>query len=166
MAVTKANGNTFTATGQHYSAVSTNRYFDSWNGTAGAMLYTAQQTIKDIPNGIYKLKAAARTSGAGSYLYAKTSGSTYRTEIINLGSAGGTLGNGFNTITVEVPVLDNTMTIGVTTDKNVSEGSAWAGTWFSADDFTLSYISDGSPYLLDATESLCFDKITSVRTLQ
>lgn len=162
--VTKGNGNTFTATGQHYSAVSTNRYFDSWNGTAGAMLYTAQQTIKDIPNGIYKLKAAARTSGAGSYLYAKTSGSTYRTEIINLGSAGGTLGNGFNTITVEVPVLDNTMTIGVTTDKNVSEGSAWAGTWFSADDFTLSYISDGSPYLLDATESLFFDKITSVRT--
>lgn len=162
--VSKGSGNTMTTTGQHYSLVATNRYFDSWNGTAGALLYTAQQTIKDIPNGIYKLKAAARTSGAGSYLYAKTSGNTYRTEIINLGSVGGTLGNGFNTITVEVPVLDNTMTIGVTTDINVSGGSAWAGTWFSADDFTLSYISDGSPYLLDATESLFFDKITSVRT--
>lgn len=162
--VSKGSGNTMTTTGQHYSSVTTNRYFDSWNGTAGALLYTAQQTIKDIPNGIYTLKAAARTSGAGSYIYAKTSGNTYRTEIINLGSVGGTLGNGFNTITVEVPVLDNTMTIGVTTDVSVSGGSAWAGTWFSADDFTLSYISDGSPYLVVAPESLFFDLMTSTRT--
>lgn len=143
--VDKGTGNTFTATGQHYSLVATNRYLDSWNGTAGSMLYTAQQTLTGIPNGTYRLSAAARTSGAGSYLVAVTSGSTYRTEIINNGGAGGTLGNGFNTMTVDAAVLDNTLTIGVSTSSAFTGGSAWAGTWFSADDFTLSFLGNNLP---------------------
>ncbi len=140
--VDKGTGNTFTATGQHYSGVTTNRYLDSWNATAGSMLYTAQQTLTGIPNGVYKLSAAARTSGAGSYIVAKTSGNTYMTEIINNANAGGTLGNGFNTIVVYATVLDNTLTIAASTSAAFTGGTTWGGTWFSVDDFVLSYYGE------------------------
>lgn len=130
--VSKGTGNTFSTTGQHYSGVTTNRYLDSWNGTAGSMIYNASQVIKSIPNGIYNVSAAARTSGAKSYIFANDK----QTEIINNGGAGGALSNGWNTITVEkVAVLDSTITIGA---KTVT---GWTGTWFSVDDFKLQYIS-------------------------
>lgn len=140
--IDKGTGNTFTTTGQHYSGITTNRYLDSWNGTAGSMLYTAQQTITGIPNGFYKLSAAARTSGVGSYIVSKTSGKTFLTEIINNGSTGGTLGSGFNTIIVDAIVSDNTLTIAASTSATFTGGTAWAGTWFSADDFVLSYFGE------------------------
>ena len=127
--VTKNTGGT-TNTGQHYSLVNTNRYLDSWNGTQGFLIYNAQQTIKNLGNGSYTLTAAARTSGLGSYIY----GNDKQTEIINNGGAGGTLGNGFSTITVDkVIVMDSTITIGAKTT------TGWTGYWFSADDFTLTY---------------------------
>ncbi|HET7732620.1 MAG TPA: T9SS type A sorting domain-containing protein, partial [Paludibacter sp.] len=154
----KGTGNTYTTTGQHYSLVTTNRYIDSWNGTAGGMLYTAQQTITGIPNGTYRLSVAARTSGAGSYLVAKSAGKTYRTEIINNGGAGGTLGNGFNTIVVEVPVLDNTLIVGVSTSSAFTGGTVWGGTWFSADDFTLSYLGEQKVLTVSQTNFLFDDK--------
>lgn len=138
----KGTGNSFTNTGQHYSNVSTNRYLDSWNGTPGSMLYTAQQTLNGIPNGVYKLSAAARTSGAGSYVVAKTSGNTYMTEIINNANAGGTLGNGFSTIEVYATVLDNTLTIAASTSAAFTGGTTWDGTWFSVDDFVLNYYGE------------------------
>lgn len=49
-------------------------YFDSYNGTAGALRFTVSQTIDNIPNGIYALKAKMRASGTpgeeGVYLFA------------------------------------------------------------------------------------------------
>ncbi|MDD4970581.1 MAG: T9SS type A sorting domain-containing protein [Paludibacter sp.] len=159
--VDKGTGNTFTATGQHYSLVSTNRYLDSYNGTAGSMLYTAQQTITGIPNGTYRLSFAARTSGAGSYLVAKSAGKAYRTEIINNAAAGGTLGNGFSTITVDAAVLDNTLTLGVSTSAAFTGGSAWSGTWFSADDFTLGFLGEQKVLTVSQSSFLFDDKNTS-----
>lgn len=132
--VTKGTGNSITNAGQHYSGVTTNRYLDSWNGTAGSMIYTATQVVKSIPNGIYDMSAAARTSGLKSYIFANDK----QTEILNNGGAGGTLGNGFSTINVEkVVVLDSTISIGA---KTVT---GWTGTWFSADDFKMTYYGPG-----------------------
>jgi len=159
--VDKGTGNTFTATGQHYSLVTTNRYLDSWNGTAGSMLFTAQQTLTGLPNGTYKLSVAARTSGTGSYLLAKSAGKIYRTELINNGSVGGTLGNGFSTIIVEAAVLDNTLTIGLSTSAAFTGGSVWAGTWFSADDFTLSFLGEQKVLTVSQSSFLFDDKNTS-----
>jgi hypothetical protein len=132
--ISKGTGNSYTNTGQHYSLVTTNRYLDSWNGTTGSMIYNASQVVKNIPNGIYDLSAAARTSGLKSYVFANTK----QTEIINNGGAGGALGNGWNTIVVDkVVVLDSSITIGA---KTVT---GWTGTWFSVDDFKLSYYGEG-----------------------
>lgn len=132
--IVKGTGNTNTTTGQHYSGLATNRYLDSWNGTVGSMIYTATQIVKSIPNGIYSVSAAARTSGTKSYIF----GNDSQAEIINMADVGGTLGKGFNTITVDkVVVMDSTITIGA---KTVT---GWTGTWFSADDFKLSYVGPG-----------------------
>lgn len=156
--IDKGTGNTYTATGQHYSGITTNRYIDSYNGTAGGMLYTAQQTITGIPNGTYRLSVAARTSGAGSYLVAKSAGKAYTTQITNNAAAGGTLGNGFSTITVDAAVLDNTLTLGVSTSAAFTGGSAWAGTWFSADDFTLSFLGEQKVLTVSQSNFLFDDK--------
>ena len=132
--VDKGAGNSITNTGQHYSLVTTNRYLDSWNGTTGAMIYNAKQVVKNIPNGIYDMTAAARTSGLGSYVFANDA----QTEITNNGGAGGTLGNGWSPITaLHAVVMDSTITIGAKTT------TGWTGTWFSVDDFTLVYNGPG-----------------------
>lgn len=127
------NGNTFTTTGQHYSGVTTNRYFDSWNGTVGNLIYTAKQVITGLPSGRYSVGAAARTSGLGSYIFADGK----QKEIINNGSAGGSLTGGWNPTSVDTVIVSNgTLTIGAKTVKG------WTGTWFSADDFTLTYYGE------------------------
>jgi hypothetical protein len=98
------------------------------------MIYTATQVVKSIPNGVYDISAAARTSGLGSYIFANDK----QTEIINNGGSGGALTNGWNTIPVtRVVVLDSTITIGA---KTVT---GWTGTWFSADDFKMTYFGPG-----------------------
>jgi len=132
--IDKGVGNTFTNTGQHYSGVTTNRYLDSWNGTAGAMIYNASQVVDSLPNGVYLLKAVARSSGQGAYIYANNK----QTQIIQNGDQNGALGKGWNTIAVDsVVVMDNTLTIGAKTTKG------WTGTWFSADDFSLQFVGEG-----------------------
>ncbi len=44
-------------------------YIDSWNATAGNLRFTAYQTLTNIPNGRYEIKAMTRTSGDGAYIY-------------------------------------------------------------------------------------------------
>lgn len=62
--VERENGNTYTAYGQGaVGDMDNNRYLDSWNGTAGLLKYTAYQTIVNIPNGVYEVKAITRASG-------------------------------------------------------------------------------------------------------
>ncbi len=72
--VNRTNGDKNTTTGQAYNGESSNRYFDSWNATAGTVLFTAYQVIENIPNGVYELKAKQRASGTvgqeGVYLFA------------------------------------------------------------------------------------------------
>ncbi|NLE32681.1 MAG: T9SS type A sorting domain-containing protein [Bacteroidales bacterium] len=132
--INKGVGNSFSNTGQHYSGVTSNRYLDSWNGTAGAMIYNASQVVDSIPNGVYLLKAAARSSGQGAYIY----GNNKQTQIIQNGDQNGAMGRGWNMIAVDsVVVMDNTITIGAKTT------TGWTGTWFSADDFSLFYIGEG-----------------------
>ncbi|MCR5312074.1 MAG: hypothetical protein K6E54_00215 [Bacteroidaceae bacterium] len=67
----KLVGNTNTATGQGVDGVSSNRYLDSWNGTAGALRYSAYQTL-NVPNGTYKISNIMRNSQTGAYLFAST----------------------------------------------------------------------------------------------
>lgn len=72
--VKRVNGNTDTASGQAYDG-SSSAYLDSWNGTTGALRYTAKQTLSNIPNGTYELTAMMRASGnhgvEGVYLFAQ-----------------------------------------------------------------------------------------------
>ena len=201
--VNKGNGNTYTANGQAYDGDSNNRYLDSWNGTAGNLQYTAQQTLKNIPNGVYELKAKMRTSGEGAYLFAATGEAATDTVIApahvqktdywyidqtatkgdslftstdaygpiwaeafdyleipgnegdeqanNIVNANGGKGRGWFYNTLRVEVTNNVLTVGVTTDSIITlprtdtEGNAgikFAGTWFSADDFTLTLVQN------------------------
>src|SRR5574344_1875938 len=73
--IVRGKGNTDTNVGQHYSGDATLRYFDSWNGTTGALNYYGYQVITGIPNGKYTVKAAARTSGKnGAFIFASNGG--------------------------------------------------------------------------------------------
>jgi hypothetical protein len=73
--INRGKGNTDTNVGQHYSGNTSLRYFDSWNGTAGALNYYGYQVITGIPNGKYTVKAAGRTSGLkGAFIFASNGG--------------------------------------------------------------------------------------------
>ncbi len=155
----RTSGNTYSATSQHWTGDGTNRYLDSWNGTPGALKYNVYQTINGIPNGQYRLISATRSSGVGAYLYAKSGNTMQFTEIpIYNGDGGGIWeaaeegselklvndgkGRGWTNISVAIEVNNNALTIGCTTDQTVTGATAWAGTWFSADDFKIFWISD------------------------
>ena len=71
----EGSGNNYiTNSGQGVDGNGSNRYLDAWNGTASALLYTASQTIENIPNGTYEVKAMMRATGTpgaeGVYLFA------------------------------------------------------------------------------------------------
>lgn len=66
----KGNGNTNTASGQYYDNRQTShRYFDSWNGTKGALNYYADQKVVGLPNGSYEVSVYTRSSGAGAFVF-------------------------------------------------------------------------------------------------
>ena len=60
-----------TMNNEHYSGA-TNTYLDAWNGSVGAMNATLYQELLGIPDGTYKLTAAARTDGDYAYIFAST----------------------------------------------------------------------------------------------
>jgi hypothetical protein len=66
--------NQYCNTGHQYDGDANGYYMDAWNGTPKKILYNAHQTIKNLPNGTYTLKAMARHDGAvgkeGVYVYA------------------------------------------------------------------------------------------------
>lgn len=201
--INKGEGNTYTNAGQGYDGDGNNRYLDSWNATAGKLQYTAQQTLNNIPNGVYELKAKMRTSGEGVYLFAATGEAPADTllapatiqktdywyvdnttqkgdslftatdsygpiwteafdyleipgnendELANaIVNANGGKGRGWFYNTLRVEVTNNVLTIGVTTDSiitlprtdvNGNPGVKFSGTWFSADDFTLTLVQN------------------------
>jgi hypothetical protein len=148
----KGTGNTFSGTGQHYSGVTTNRYLDSWNGTIGSVIYTAEQKVTGLPRGTYRVSAAARASGNGVYI----TGNSRQTAVPVNNDLGGNLGptfRGWNLVKVDtVVIVGDAVTIGVKTTKG------WTGTWFSADDFTLTYfgekVADYQKFMKTVTDSV------------
>lgn len=66
--ILKGNGNGPTTAGEHYDGTTSNRYLDSW--APSKLNYTAYQEIIGLPDGIYRLTVAARTSGENSWLFA------------------------------------------------------------------------------------------------
>lgn len=60
-------------TGQQYDGNTSGGYIDSYNSTAGNLVMTVSQTLENIPNGIYAVKAMTRASGTpgeeGVYLF-------------------------------------------------------------------------------------------------
>lgn len=142
--------------GLHYSGNTSNCYFDSWNGTAGVLCYTVDQTLVNMPNGTYKFRCAARTDGTGAMIYGKTSQGILLSDIANYGYSGGPIwanaavgseekntnnstGYGWSWVVVDnIHVTDNKLTIGFSNEKFMTQ-KTWTGTWFSVDDFQLFY---------------------------
>ncbi len=120
-------------------------YVEQWKSAGGRWEgLKLSQIIKDIPNGIYKLTAGALnepiTTG-GAFVYAnEVKAEVFATQ----------------DYTITVTVTNNQLEIGY----EVVNG----GNYVAVDNFRLSYISDGSPYLLVAPENLYFDLMTSTGT--
>ncbi len=120
-------------------------YVEQWKSAGGNWTgLKLSQVIKDIPNGIYKLTAGALnepiTTG-GAFVYANE----VKAEIFAT-----------QDYTITVTVTNNQLEIGY----EVVNG----GNYVAVDNFRLSYISDGSPYLLVSPENLFFDLMTSTKT--
>ena len=153
------NGDAKVKTGQHYSGNTGNHYFDSYHGTPGWLYYTGHQRLNGLPTGTYKLVCAARSSGEGAYITARTTEEFLMQQIGNYSNVGGPMwqdapegsaekavnggkGFGWQEITISpIVVKDGILDIGFSNDKYLT-GQEWTGTWFSADDFRLYFISD------------------------
>lgn len=113
-------------------------YFNTWNGTAGLVEFTAMQTIENVPVGIYTLRASIAGDGnQGTYLFAKVGDDYYYTEVPRNDTR-------MDTMYVEnILVLnENTsLTIGFTNQADTLWADAHASdaTYVSADDFALFY---------------------------
>ena len=85
-------------TGQHYSGNTGNHYFDSYcntrtdRGILITLYYTGRQTVTGIPNGTYTLQCAARTSGEGAFITARTATQDLKKEITKYGVEGNDAG--------------------------------------------------------------------------
>ncbi len=113
--ISKGQGNTNTAAGQQFDGDGNGRYLDSYNGTAGALNYTAYQTLENIPNGKYAVKAMTRTSGNGAYMYAIADNDTVNGVFKQLKS-----NEGFNYTQWVDPIIKDILgndSIMTTTDK-------------------------------------------------
>ena len=155
------NGDSYYKNGEHWSGNSADHYFDSYNATSGWLWYTGHQTLANLPNGTYQLQCYARTSGEGSYITARTETQFLMEEIVMQGEDGneggpvweeaesGTAeklansgnGYGWQQMTIsDILVTDGLLTIGFTNDYYLTD-KQWTGTWFSVDDYTLTYLS-------------------------
>lgn len=142
--ISLTNGDGNRKKGAHYGGDKSNVYFDSYNSTAGNLWFTGHQTLTDLPNGTYTLKACGRTNGEGVFLTAQTTDQWYQEAIRNDGDAGGELGNGWGAYEIQnIIVKDHTLTIGFTNDYYLT-GTKFTGTWMSVDDFKLYYVSENT----------------------
>lgn len=118
-------------------------YVERWKSTGNWTGLKLSQVVADIPNGIYSLSAAAlnhpNTVG-GAFVFANAE----RAEVF-----------GNQDKTLLVTVTDNKLEIGY----EVVNGGNYVG----VDNFRLSYISDGSPYMVAAPASMFFDPINLTR---
>ena len=119
-------------------------YVEKWQGSGNWTGLKLSQTIKNIPNGIYNLTAGAlnnpNTTG-GAFVFANA----VKAEVFAT-----------NDYSVTVAVTNNELEIGY----EVVNG----GNYVAVDNFRLSYISDGSPYVVLAPTSLLFDPNNLTKT--
>ena len=124
-----------------------NIYFEKWQSASsgGWTNLKISQIIKDLPNGIYKLTVAAlnepNTTG-GAFVFANN-------EQVEVFTA-----NDYNVL---VTVTNNQLEIGYRVDNG--------GNYVAVDNFRLSYISDGSPYLLVSPTTLAFTPSSTPKTI-
>lgn len=125
-------------------------YCEKWV-TAGTVLTNLRLTqfIKNIPNGIYLLKASAHAI--------QQTGPEYPGGAFIFASADIAEVFAINDYSVQTTVTDNVLEIGyeITT----------TGNWVAVDNFQLTYVSDGSPYLLINPTALAFTPSTNSKTI-
>ena len=106
---------------------------DRWD--ASTMSVYANQTINDLPDGVYTLTAMARTNRENmNYVYAASNDVEYKTVVVG----GGSTGNPWGLVTVSNILVSkgSSMTLGFKGENN--------NTWFSVDNFKLSRAYDAS----------------------
>ncbi|WP_243349157.1 T9SS type A sorting domain-containing protein [Parabacteroides sp. FAFU027] len=124
-------------------------YVEKWINSGSSLSgLKLSQVIKNLPNGIYLVTASAmatqQTGGTypgGAFLYANNQ----QTEVFST-----------NDYSVTTTVTNNTLEIGY----NVVS----TGNWVAIDNFRLSYISDGSPYVVLTPGALLFDGVNLSKT--
>lgn len=121
-------------------------YMERWQESGNWANLRLSQRIINIPNGIYQVRAAAlnnpNTTG-GAFVFANEQ----RVEVFTE-----------KEYSVLVTVTDNQLEFGY----HVVLG----GNWVAVDNFRISYISDGSPYMVASPGNLFFDSHNLSRTFQ
>jgi len=119
-------------------------YVEKWKSSGNWTGLKLSQRLVSLPNGIYKLTVGALndpiTTG-GAFVYAND----VKAEVFNR-----------NDYTVLVTVTNHELEIGY----EVVNG----GNYVAVDNFRLSYISDGSPYVILTPGSLLFDANNLIKT--
>jgi hypothetical protein len=125
-------------------------YVEKWKASPGTQTASKlSQILTDIPNGVYQVTAAAQgiqqtttpTYPGGAFVYANTS----RTEVF--------ISNNYS---ATYTVTNNQIEIGYDV--------VTSGNWVTADNFRLTYISDGSPVITVAPTSLAYNYVISSKT--
>jgi len=121
-----------------------NVYFQYWSSTKPD--FSISQVITGLPNGKYRLTAAAGGDAGttGTYVYVQDN----QTQVTSTGD-----------FSVEAFVLNGSLTLGF---KSVSRSVNWA----FADNFRLYMLSDGSPYMAVVPTSLTFNPTALVKTFE
>jgi hypothetical protein len=125
-------------------------YVEKWMNAGGSQAgLKLSQTVNNLPNGIYLLTASAmatqQTGGTfpgGAFIFANDQ----KTEVFAT-----------NDYAVTVTVTNHTLQFGYDV---VSTGN-----WVTVDNFRLSYISDGSPYVVLTPATLFFDANNLTKTI-
>jgi len=119
-------------------------YVEKWQGSGNWTGLKLSQRIINIPNGVYSLTAAAlndpNTTG-GAFVFANAVTAEVFTS---------------NDYSVTVTVTNNELEIGY----EVVNGGNYVG----VDNFRLTYVSDGSPYVILNPTTLFFDPISFTKT--
>lgn len=124
-------------------------YAERWMSAPGMLEnLRISQIVRNIPNGTYLITASAHavqqadnTYPGGAYLI----GNGAVTEIFER-----------KDYSVIAEVMDNTLELGIEV--------ALTGNWIAFDNFRLSYISDGSPYLVSNTSKLEFSPAQTAKS--
>jgi hypothetical protein len=128
-------------------------YVEKWvaTSTATPVMLTGlklSQTITNVPNGIYVVTASAHaiqqattTYPGGAFIFVNNDS----TEVFAI-----------NDYSVTTKVTNNTLNIGFKVNTS--------GNWVAVDNFRLSYLSDGSPYVVLTPASLFFDANNLTKT--